>query len=109
MLTRKIASIAAACAIMVGFSALQTAEANAAPSAVLDCSYSVTDGGRTGNATCRSTHLSRFHVRVTCRSNSGSLFTVDGDWKRTGTSSGTCSFNGTAGVASVTHVEGVKG
>lgn len=106
---RKIASTAAACAMVAGFSALQATEAAAAPSAVLDCSYSVSDGGRTGNATCRSTHLSRFRVKVTCRSNSGSMFTVLGDWQQTGTSSGTCSFNGTSGVSSVTHVEGIKG
>ncbi|WP_327250254.1 zinc finger domain-containing protein [Streptomyces sp. NBC_01244] len=32
-----------------------------------------------------------------------------GDWQQTGTSSGTCSYNGTSGVSSVTHVEGIKG
>ncbi|MFG2997779.1 hypothetical protein [Streptomyces sp. NPDC048340] len=106
MLNRKISSAFAAAALPLGVLSLQIAGAGTATASIpAGCSTSYSNGGQTGNVTCgkaSGSATSQVRAVVTCRNNAGNTFTVYGEWTyRPGTSSGTCSLNGTAGVSSI--------
>lgn len=104
MTNRKSGLILAAAALPLAVLSLQVAGAGTAAAAIpAGCSTSYSNGGQTGNVVCPTGGgTAQIRAVVTCRGNAGNLFQVYGEWKyRPGTSSGTCSLNGTAGVSSI--------
>ncbi|MDK9496141.1 hypothetical protein QEZ40_000483 [Streptomyces katrae] len=99
---KKIASALAACALPLAAMHIAAASTAVAAPPPVDCATWVSGPGQTGNVTCtRGGAAGQFRAKVVCRSNSGSSFTVYGDWLYSGVSMATCSLNGSAGVSSI--------
>ncbi|MFI5987487.1 hypothetical protein ACIBEA_42295 [Streptomyces sp. NPDC051555] len=103
---QKIASVIAACTIPVAVLAAAGSAAATPPAPPRDCATWISGPGQTGNVTCTTGGSATTQIRavVTCVNNAGNHFTVYGEWTYLpGASSGTCSLNGTAGVADITY------